>query len=262
MQREEVFNKLALVYDPELDEPLTALGFISEVNIDKGAVTVQFRLPTYWCAGNFAFMMASDIRARVLELPWVKNVNVHLNDHFLDEEINEGVNSGHSFQKTFPNETTDDLEQLRSFFRDKAFHARQERLLRRLVREKWSKEKILQMKVRELTESLHDVQWKELAERFLQIREEHGLNIDRNAFVFSYPDGTSIEPSEFRSYLREASSMRLTMEFNSTFCRGMLKTRYGEVDKDNEFLSKCGSQYCETDMGDKIPMFGLQNFPD
>ncbi|MCS5599972.1 MAG: iron-sulfur cluster assembly protein, partial [Rhodospirillales bacterium] len=66
--RDEVDQQLAKVYDPELDQPLTELGFIGGVDIAGDKVTVRFRLPTYWCAANFAYMMASDIRERVSEL--------------------------------------------------------------------------------------------------------------------------------------------------------------------------------------------------
>ncbi len=89
--RDEVHQQLAEVYDPELDQPLTELGFIGGVDIAGDKVTVRFRLPTYWCAANFAYMMSSDIRERVSELPWVKRVDVLLQDHFHDEEINDSL---------------------------------------------------------------------------------------------------------------------------------------------------------------------------
>ena len=71
---DEVYRQIAEVYDPELDQPLTELGFIGGVRIVGDTVTVRFRLPTYWCAANFAYMMASDIRERVSELSWVQRV--------------------------------------------------------------------------------------------------------------------------------------------------------------------------------------------
>jgi len=237
MQQEEVHAQLARVYDPELDEPLTELGFIGGVSIADGTVEVGFRLPTYWCAGNFAFMMASDIRERVLELPWVKQVEVRLQDHFLDEEINAGVNGGKSFQKTFPDETTEDLQELRETFRAKAFHARQERLLRLLIRERWQEERILRLQVGELTGLLKGATWQTLVERFLEVRQQRGLSGDPEALAFSHPDGTPIDTTNLHSYLREAASMRLTMEFNSTLCRGMLKTRYGEIEESDKPLA-------------------------
>ena len=51
--------------DPELDEPVTDMGFVEAVSVTgraAGAVQVSFRLPTYWCSPNFAFLMADDIK--------------------------------------------------------------------------------------------------------------------------------------------------------------------------------------------------------
>ena len=77
-----VLNALAGVRDPELDESLTELGFVGEVRIDGDAVTVSLRLPTYFCAPNFAFLMVDDARAAVLALDGVGDVRIVLEDHF------------------------------------------------------------------------------------------------------------------------------------------------------------------------------------
>ena len=90
-RRKEIYHKLSLVEDPELDQPLTELGFISDVTIDDSRVHVIFRLPTYWCSPNFAFLMASGIYNRVKELNWVSSVTVSLKDHCASTEINEGL---------------------------------------------------------------------------------------------------------------------------------------------------------------------------
>lgn len=61
----EIWELLATVVDPELDEPVTDMGFISRIHVDASdCVHVDFRLPTYWCAANFAFLMAWGMRAR------------------------------------------------------------------------------------------------------------------------------------------------------------------------------------------------------
>ena len=57
--------RLALdrVTDPELDEPVTDLRFIEHLTVGpNGTVSIGFRLPTYWCAANFAFLMAADMQ--------------------------------------------------------------------------------------------------------------------------------------------------------------------------------------------------------
>ncbi len=65
------------------------------------SVRVDFRLPTYWCAANFAFLMADDMRIAVAALPWVRKVTVGLGEHMYADEINRGVAAGLSFQATF-----------------------------------------------------------------------------------------------------------------------------------------------------------------
>jgi len=84
---------------------------------------------TYWCAANFAFMMAEDIKQRVGELPWVERVEVRLQGHFFAEEINDAIARGLSFAEAFPHLGAGDLAELRDTFRRKAFLARQERLI-------------------------------------------------------------------------------------------------------------------------------------
>ena len=225
--RDEVNQQLAKVYDPELDQPLTELGFIGGVDIDVDKVTVRFRLPTYWCAANFAYMMSSDIRERVSELPWVKRVDVLLQDHFHDEEINEGIKNGKTFLATFP-DATGSLDDLRETFRVKAFQARQERVLRWLIRKGLQEEAILKMRVGDLQQLLKKRQVAKLVERYLNIRQERKLPDDISAEAFTHPDGTPIDPGGLELLLHRASSTRLSMEFNTTFCSGLLKTRYGE----------------------------------
>ena len=228
MRRDEIYAQLAQVYDPELDQPLTELGFIGGVSIEGRVVTVRFRLPTFWCAANFAFMMAADIRERVSELPWVERVDVQLQDHFFTEEINSGINGGLTFVETFPSLATDDLHELRETFRVKAFEARQERLLRSLLALGWRDEAILALRIGDLPGLPLDNDGAGLAHRYGSILKERGLAGDVTAPAFVHPDGRPIDALEFRAYLARAQRTRLSVEFNASFCRGLLETRYGE----------------------------------
>ena len=57
----QVLEALGTVIDPELDEPITSLGFVASLAVSAGGdVDVQLRLPTPQCAPNFAFLMVSD----------------------------------------------------------------------------------------------------------------------------------------------------------------------------------------------------------
>src|SRR6516225_17897 len=125
-----VMGALAEVYDPELDEPITRLGFVSSCEVSPdGDVEVALRLPTPQCAPNFAFLMAADARGAVRRLPGVRTVTVTLDDHYTGAEINAAVNLGGGFGRAFPGETaSEDLEALRELFSRKALTARQSKL--------------------------------------------------------------------------------------------------------------------------------------
>ncbi|MBV9455226.1 MAG: iron-sulfur cluster assembly protein, partial [Rubrobacter sp.] len=68
---EEVLGALSGVRDPELDEPITDLNFVSELKVNGGAVNLRLKLPTYFCAPNFAYLMVADARAAALSVPGV-----------------------------------------------------------------------------------------------------------------------------------------------------------------------------------------------
>src|SRR5262245_45441354 len=56
-----VLAALDAVRDPELDEPITALGFVASCTVSAdGDAQARLRLPTYFCAPNFAFLMVAD----------------------------------------------------------------------------------------------------------------------------------------------------------------------------------------------------------
>jgi metal-sulfur cluster biosynthetic enzyme len=238
----EVRERLAQVYDPELDQPLTELGFIGAIDIDGGSVSVTFRLPTFFCSPNFGFLMASDIRDRVSEVPWVTTVAVCLIDHHAGTEINEGVNGKRSFAETFPNLADGDLQELRQMFRRKAFIARQERLLRHLLGMGLSDGRIAELTVAELSAICdHESDRTALAllDRYLAIRTERGLGVAVDQPAFTDTDGRPLDRNRFRDYLKSARSVRLNMEFNTSLCTGLLHTRYNEpaiVNLDPEVL--------------------------
>src|ERR1700738_1561296 len=134
-RREEVWSALDAVTDPEIDESVVSLDFVTELKIDSSnRVEIEFRLPTYWCAPNFAFLMASDMRDAVAQLLWVEDVSVELLDHFSANLINRSVARKQDFRDAFPGETDGDLSQLRQTFLGKSYQRRQELLLRHVLR--------------------------------------------------------------------------------------------------------------------------------
>src|SRR5215212_10081437 len=134
--REQVLDALSGVRDPELDVPITDLDFISTLEVENGAASVRLRLPTYFCAANFAYLMVADAKDAILSVPGIERADVVLDDHYASGEINVGVNDEHGFDGAFPDETeSPDLEELRTVFRRKSFVSRQEQLCRELLAE-------------------------------------------------------------------------------------------------------------------------------
>ena len=65
-----VLAALDTVRDPELDEPVTSLGFVTSCAVSAdGVADVRLRLPTYFCAPNFAFLMVADAYDAVSAVP-------------------------------------------------------------------------------------------------------------------------------------------------------------------------------------------------
>ena len=72
---------LEAVRDPELDEPITSLGFVASCTVSAtGDVAVGLRLPTYFCAPNFAFPMGGDAHAGGAALDGVAGALIALPD--------------------------------------------------------------------------------------------------------------------------------------------------------------------------------------
>jgi metal-sulfur cluster biosynthetic enzyme len=217
--RAQVLEALGGVIDPELDEPITTLGFVSSCEVSaEGDVTVHLRLPTPQCAPNFAFLMASDARTAARSVPGVGDVDVVLDDHFTGAEINEAVAHGAGFGQAFPGETRGDLAALRTLFRRKALVGRQARVCEALAAEH-DDAAICAMRVDELP-ATPDV------ERCLELRRELGLPHGGDAPALVAGDGDAIEPDQLRMWLRKARLMTLSLESNGEICRALLAVRY------------------------------------
>jgi metal-sulfur cluster biosynthetic enzyme len=222
----EVWARLESVIDPELDESVTELGFVTSVGVDAGGqVRIDFRLPTYWCAANFAFLMADDMRIAVAALPWVEKVTVGLGEHMYADEINRGVAAGLSFQATFGSEASGELEEVRRTFMVKAFQRRQEVLLTYLLDHGHEAAVLLRVTVAELAALSCDSAGHRLIVRYLERRPVVGSHADDRAFVDQ--DGALLDAGQIHAYLRALRRVGVNAEFNSALCRGLLATRYG-----------------------------------
>lgn len=228
-----VWAQIGKVCDPELDEPVTDMHFIERVDIDSDDhVTVSFRLPTYWCSANFAFLMANDIRVHVEQLDWVARASVQLEDHMFSEQVNTGVNTGLSFQKTFADLAPDQgLDEIREKFREKAFKRRQEVLLLALRNSGWSDSRITALTLEQLAALRFDEdEPAKQKPRYLALVGELGFASAPDDRIFTDYEGSPLAVTGLEDYLKDLRSVRINMEFNGALCRGLLNARYKELE--------------------------------
>lgn len=224
--RERVLRALDGVIDPELDEPITTLRFVSSVSVTPGGdVEVSLRLPTPQCAPNFAFLMAADARNAVRRLPEVQSVTVMLDDHYTADEINAAVSRGKGFTGAFPGETgDDDLHALRELFQRKALVARQSKICEQQLRAGASAEQVVALTVEDLPPE---------AARCLELRAQLGIE-SRAAFVT--PDGEPLAADQLERWLRMARLIRTSLEANGGICRALLQVRHQLATEPEEIL--------------------------
>jgi metal-sulfur cluster biosynthetic enzyme len=223
---EEVWSALNMVTDPEIDESVVSLDFVTDVTIDSSnRVAIDFRLPTYWCAPNFAFLMASDMRDAVTSLGWVRDVSVKLFDHFSADLINRSVALRQDFRDAFPGETDDDLSAIRQKFLGQAFERRQELLLRYLSTRGYDGDWIASVLLSELVDLPLDQEGISLRNLYLFIRRKIDPNAGENALAFNTQDGMPLNTQELKSYLRKIAATRRNAEFNGFICRSLLSER-------------------------------------
>ncbi|HQT68192.1 MAG: hypothetical protein B7Z78_06095 [Rhodospirillales bacterium 20-60-12] len=221
---DEVRAALDQVTDPELDESVVELGFVTAIDItDDGAVAIGFRLPTYWCAANFSYLMAADMRDAAAALPFVTKISVTLDDHMFVDAINDGIAAGHDFRDAFPGEAHADLAGIRLHFGLKSFERRQEALLRHLLAQGYEPAAILALDAAGLQALPLDEEGAILRRRYMGRRALAGPQMA--AFVTSAGEPILVETLPV--YLRHIRRVGLNAEFNGALCRGLLVARYG-----------------------------------
>ncbi|WP_372664672.1 metal-sulfur cluster assembly factor [Amycolatopsis kentuckyensis] len=214
--RAAVWAALGTVRDPELDEPLTDLGFVARCEVDdEGRAVVRLRLPTYFCAPNFAFLMVADAYDAVAGVPGLTALDIRLDDHFASDVINRGVAARQGFVASFEGEAADELDTLRYDFVRKAVLAGTDRVCRSLAgRDPAS-----------LT--LGEVPPSPDLDRLRARRRELGLPAeDGDPLLLDPATGQAVAPADAKRHLAFARLTRTSMEANSGVCRGMLRARY------------------------------------
>ena len=222
IDRDAVLGSLDRVLDPELDESVLALGFVEIVaGDDDGNLTVRLRLPTYWCAANFSYLMASDVRRELQSMEGVRSVTVTLGEHFAGHEVESGSGPGKSFGEAFPEGGPDTLEDTRQIFLRKGFFSRQERLLRELKRAGLSFEAMAVLRVEDVPAAVDA----RALSRYLERRDELGLDCSGSAPLIVDVKGAAIQPEGLETYYVRARTTRLAMEASGSLCSAMLQSR-------------------------------------
>lgn len=211
---------LGTVLDPELDRAITELGFVRSVSVDGGRVEARLRLPTYFCAPNFAWLMVEGARRALAALPWVTEVTVVLEDHFSSDEINHGVACGQEFAEAFPLLSDPDrLEELRRTFLRKGFLAVQERLGRRLTDHGWTARQMAEARLSDLPDRLTTT--------LVRRRKALGLPAAGGDPVFTDERGRAVLSADMDAHLRRCRTTAVGIAANTEMCEGLLATRYG-----------------------------------
>jgi len=248
----DVRSALDTVIDPELDEPVTDLGFVRSVDVEVDAVTVHLRLPTSFCSPNFAYLMASDAKDALAALPWADRVVVELDDHHDSDLINRGLAADAGYVGTFGHEAESDLDELRLTFRRKAHTAAMERCLTRLLRAEPDRT-VASLSTVTLAELVHDDATAALRRR----REAIGLATTPRARVMVDASGAGYAPDDVPMALRRARSTRISIDGNAHFCRGLLATRYPGSEADQAYRPE-GTESADVTF---IPLAELKEHP-
>ena len=213
MTEDDVLAALGTVYDPELDEPITALRFVTSCEVaDSGAVDGPAAAADAAVRAELRLPDGGRRARRGAGLPGVGAVSVVLEDHYTGAEINAAVGRGGGFADAFPGETAGDLDALRTLFRRKALVARQSRLLASVPDP--------------VSARLGELSGPD-ADRCRELRRELGIDASDDAPAFVLGDGTPVRAEQVARFTRMAALTAVSLDANGGVCRSLLQVRYG-----------------------------------
>lgn len=213
------WHALDTVIDPELDQPITELGFVALCEVRDGQVRVRLRLPTAFCAPNFAYLMTADAYDAVAALPEVRAVDVALEGHHDSAQINAGVAAQAGFTAAYGAEANAELDELRQVFRRKAHIACLERACQKLLSAGWTLDDLPTVRLRDLSEPE--------AGKLRRRRADIGLPVEDDSIALVDETGHPTAAEDVSLRLRFARTVRVSIDGNAHFCRDLLATRYG-----------------------------------
>ena len=236
-----VIERLAQVLDPELDEPILDLGFVRSFELRTGHASVELRLPTSWCAVNFAYLMAEDVRRALLTVEQIDRVTVSLGDHCAAAEIEAAVNEGLSFAEAFPGEAAGSLEALRRIFLRKGFLSRQERLLKGLREAGCPPAMICALQLGEVSTQDDAIMIRQpgsepldcgsaaTLQRYLERRAELALDCSPDTPLIVDLEGKPFSAERLQVHYEAARTVRVALEANGSFCRALLSLHHANA---------------------------------
>ena len=220
-----VWEALRTVRDPELDNDVVSLDFVALLEIDEHRVAhVRLRLPTYFCAPNFAFLMVADAWDAVCTVDGLTDVEVELIDHFASDAINRGVAARAGFVRSMAGtevgEAVEELDTLRRQFTERALMAGTDLVVRPLARQGRTPEELAAMTLGDAPESAD-------LRRLRMRRRELGIPSGDGDPLVVDPSGKRVGVEALPLHLRKARSFQVGVEANTSICRGQLAVRYG-----------------------------------
>jgi len=218
--RTAVWVALGTVLDPEIYEPITELDFVESCTVsEEGVAAVRLRLPTFFCAPNFSFLMVADAYDAVSAVPGVTRAEISLLDHHASDEINGGVAAQAGFVDTFTGEASEELDELRAVFLRKASLAGQDNVARPLVDAGATPDDLAGLTLGEVPPSPQ-------LDRLRARRSAVGLPAGDDAPLLLHPDGEPVTTAQVPLHLRRARLTRVGIEANGEYCKQLLEKRY------------------------------------
>jgi hypothetical protein len=164
----------------------------------------------------------------------VRIAQVVLEDHFASDAINSGVAARAGFMQTFPGEASDELDALRADFVRKAVMAGTDQVCRPLVSAGTGPDELAAM-------TLGDVPPSDGLSRLRERRTELGLPADDQApLVIDPVSGAAVPASALPLHLRKARTTGVSVQANTSICRGMLRHRYATAGLRESELEEMG----------------------
>ena len=216
--KQSVLRALSTVTDPELDEPITELGFVKELSVsDEGRVSLDLVTSTFWCSPNFVYMMLEEARDVVSKI--------------------DGINERKSFSECYPTEAGGNLEELNRMIRTRVLRSRLSSMVAAMSRSGVTAFELLGVSRSDVAadhetfvvtsgDKLHrisdPVDAKRVA-RYLSFLD--GLGRANGPLMIFDLEGRTPEPHELESMLALSRSAKSNFSLNAELCRALLESR-------------------------------------